>query len=436
MKRSLFILATLLSIFLTSCSEKIMGYSVVLWNIPEHDIASGDVVPIYIKSNISHVYVVGKEGGEKIEIPLWQLTDPVKKGKVGGVAARYSENAHTYASCKLDGLPCRAEPVNTAKQVYRLRKGEIIKILYKGKGQAPMSGSTPLEGDWYKILTEDGTPGWCFSYNLNMYETSATGERIGGAEIVEVEEADSRWDIITSRTWYPDSFKNMISSGNIDLQKLHPSYKFTIDLENNKVSLNTNTIHETWDYEGYTKTDEYEYTLKNISMKIIYRSMGYIVLRYTDESGKPQDLDFVVIDTDINEVITNEKNRRTVEYLNIWTHGPVYSSSNYGKITFNEDGGFNWSGYKLLVPSIIDAGTKNTGTAMVKYSLSKALAASYDGVVTFKFEGMANEVNFLYKLEESGLRLEDTSGATIDGNQLKTRGTSPVIIYFKTFRVN
>lgn len=413
-----------------------MGYSVVLWNIPEHGIASGDVVPVYIKSNISHVYVVGKEDGEKIEIPLWQLTDPVKKGKIGGVAARYSENAHTYASCKLDGLPCRAEPVNTAKQVYRLRKGEIIKILYKGKGQAPMSGSTPLEGDWYKILAEDGTPGWCFSYNLNMYETSANGERIGGAEIVEEEEADSRWDIITNRTWYPDTFKNMISSGNIDLQKLHPSYKFTIDIENNKVSLNTNTIHETWDYEGYTKTDDYEYTLKNISMKIIYRNMGYIVLRYTDESGKPQDLDFVVIDTDINEVITNEKNRRTVEYLNIWTHGPVYSSSNYGKITFNEDGGFNWSGFKLLVPSIIDAGTKNNGTAQVKYSLSKSLAASYDGVVTFKFEGMSNEVNFLYKLEESGLRLEDTSGATIDGNQLKTRGTSPVIIYFKTYRVD
>lgn len=413
-----------------------MGYSVVLWNIPEQNIASGDVVPVYIRSNISHVYVVGKADGEKIEIPLWQLTEPVKKNKISAVAAKYSENAHTYASVKLDGLPCRAEPVNTAKQVYRLRKGEIIKILYKGKGQAPMSGKTALEGDWYKILAEDGTPGWCFSYNLNMYETSATGERIGGAEIVEEEEADSRWDIISTRTWYPDTFRTMINTGNIDLTKLHPSYKFTIDLENNKVSLNTNTIHETWDYEGFTKTDEFEYTLKNISMKIIYRNMGYIVVRYTDESGKPQDLDFVTVDADISEVITNEKNRRTVEYLNIWTHGPVYSSSNYGKITFNEDGVFNWSGFKLLVPSIIDAGTKNTGTAMVKYSLSKTLAASYDGVVSFKFDGMANEVNFLYKLENGGLRLEDTSGATIDGNQLKTRGTSPVIIYFKTFRVD
>jgi len=413
-----------------------MGYSVVLWNIPEQGISSGDVVPVYIKSNISHVYVVGKTDGEKIEIPLWQLTEPVKKNKIGSIASKYADNAHTYASVKLDGLPCRAEPVNTAKQVYRLRKGEVIKILYKGKGQAPMAGKTALEGDWYKILTEEGTPGWCFSYNLNMYETSATGERVGGAEIVEEEEKDNRWEIITTRTWYPDSFKNMISSGNIDLTKLHPSYKFSIDLENKKVSLNTNTIHESWDYEGYTKTDEYEYTLKNISLKIIYRNMGYIVLRYTDESGKPQDLDFVVIDSDINEVITNEKNRRSTAYLDIWIHGPVYSSSNYGKITFNEDGVFQWTGFKLLVPSIIDAGTKNNGSASVKYSLSKTLAASYDGVVSFKFEGMADEVHFLYKLEDGGLRLEDTTGATFDGNQIKSRGTSPVIIYFKTFRVN
>lgn len=434
MKRVFLILLTFTTIFLTSCKDKVMGYSVVLWNIPEQNIASGDVVPVFIKSNISHVYVIGKTDGEKIEVPLWQLTEPVSKRKVSKITTLYKENARTYASVKIDGLPSRAEPVNTAKQVYRLRKGEVIKILYKGEGQAPMTGKNPLPGDWYKILTEDGTSGWCFSYNLNLYETTATGERVGGEEIVEEVEEDTRWDTIITRTWYPDSFRTMINSGNIDLTKLSPSYKFAIDTENNKVTLNTSTIHEMWDFEGYTKTDDYEYTLKNISLKIIYKNAGYVVLRYTDESGKPQDLDFVTISQDISEVITNEKNRRSTEYLNIWTHGPVYSSSNYGKMTFNEDGSFHWSGFKLLVPSIIDAGTKNNGSASVKYSLAKNLAESYDGVVSLKFENMADEVNFLYKFEEGGLRLEDTTGASYNGNQLKSRGSSPVIIYFKTVR--
>ena len=431
MKKFYFSLLVILSLLFTSCSDKIMGYSVVLWTIPEQQIKSGDIVPVYIKSNISHVYVIGTENGEKIEVALWQLTEPVKKGKVKSVAAKYSENAATYASVKLDGLPCRAEPVNTAKQVYRLRKGEIIKILYKGQGQKPMAGKTALEGDWYKILTDDGTLGWCFSYNLNLYETDSLGQPVGGAEIIEEEENDTRWEAIAGSTWYPDYFRTMIDGGNIDLGLIHPLYKFTIDTENKKVSLNTTTIHESWDYDGYTKTDEYEYSLNGIPMKIIYRRASYIVLRYTDSSGKPQDLNFVTLSENVSDIVNAEKERRSQLYMQIFTHGPIFSSSSYGKIEFKEEGSFRWTGFKLLVPSIIDAGTKNTGSASVKYSLSKSLAASYDGVLTMKFDGMTREVNFLYKLEGGALRLEDTTGANFNGNQITSRGVSPVIIYLK-----
>lgn len=431
-KTLLSIILLSLSVFFTSCSDKVMGYSVTLWNIPEKQIASGDIVPVYIRSNISHVYVIGTTDGEKIEVPLWQLTEPVKKRKIQKIVAKYQENAHTYASVKLDGLPCRAEPVNTSKQVYRLRKGEVIKILYKGEGQAPMSGKTALEGDWYRILTEDGTTGWCFSYNLKLFETDITGKNLSASETVAEVEKDARWENIVKKVWYPESFKTMIQTGNIDLTKIHPSYKFAFDLENNKVSLNTNTIHENWNYEGYTRTADKEYTLKNISMKIIYKNAGFIVLRYTDQSGKPQDLSFVVIDDDLTGLIAAEKERRSQAYLQVWSHGPVYESSNYGKLTFNEDGVFVWTGFKLLVPSVIEAGTKNSGSASVKYSLGKNLAKNYDGVITMKFDGMQDEVNFLYKIEAGALRLEDTNGAEKNGNQFVSRGSSPISIFFKT----
>lgn len=432
MKKLLLALVAFCSLFLLAgCSDKVMGYSVVLWNIPEQQIQAGEVLPVYIKSNISHVYIVGKTDGSKAEIPLWQLTEPVKKNKIAPIAARYADNAHTYASVKLDGLPCRAEPVNTAKQVYRLRKGEIIKILYKGKGAAPMAGKNALEGDWYRILTDNGTFGWCFSYNLNLYETDENGNKIGGEEIIEEIEEDKYWDIILANTWYPDYFRTMIDSGDIDTAKLHPSYKFDIDDENKKVTLNTPTIHENWTFDGYTKTDDREYSLKDISMKIIYRNAGYIVLRYTDASGKPQDLNFVTIADDISEIIAKEKERRSQEYMQIWSHGPVYTSSSYGKLTFNEDGVIQWTGFKLLVPNVIEAGSKSTGSAVIKYSLAKSLRNNYDGVVTFKFDNSSSEVNFLYKIEDGGVRLEDTIGASKNGNQFTSRGTSPVIIYFK-----
>ena len=102
MKKTFFyaLAATLLafcSTFLISCEDKVMGYGVLLWNVPEHKLQSGDVLPVYIRSNISQVYVVGIKNEDepqskelqKIEIPLWQLTEPVKKSKIGNVTKKY-----------------------------------------------------------------------------------------------------------------------------------------------------------------------------------------------------------------------------------------------------------------------------------------------------------------------------------------------------------
>ncbi len=435
MKKTIFyaaasILLAFCSTFLISCKDKVMGYSVLLWNLPEYKIQSGDILPVYIRSNISQVYVVGIDG-EKVEIPLWQLTDPVKKAKVGSVSKKYQECAHTYASVKIDGLPCRAEPVNTAKQVYRLRKGEVIKLLYMGNGQAPMTGGQPLEGDWYRILTKDGTQGWCFSYNLNLYETDENGEQVGGQILEEEAEDDNYYISILDKAWYPDSFSTMISSGNIDISKLHPSYNFTIDTVNNKVSLNMSGIHESWDYTGYTKTDDYEYTLNDIPIIIIYKKSTFIVVRYTGESGKPQELNLVTLDDDINAIVAEEKQRRADAYSKVASATGELSSSSYGKLSLNTDGTFKWSGYKLLVPVVISAGAKTAGTCSVKYAVSKELAASYDGVLTFKFEGTTDEVNFLYKLENDGLRLEAANDATYNGILVTGRSSSPLIMYFR-----
>ena len=69
------------------------------------------------------------------------------KFKAKKTAKKFGEYRHTYASVAMDGLPMRAEPVNTAKQVYRLKKAETIKILYKGKGQAVYAGLVHIMGE-------------------------------------------------------------------------------------------------------------------------------------------------------------------------------------------------------------------------------------------------------------------------------------------------
>ena len=154
-------------------------------------------------------------------------------------------------------------------------------------------------------------------------------------------------------------------------------------------------------------------------------------MRYTDESGKPQELNLVTLADDINAIVAAEKQRRTDAYNQVASSTGELSSSSYGKLSLNTDGTFKWTGYKLLVPSIISAGAKNAGICSVKYAVSKDLAASYDGVLTFKFEGTTDEVNFLYKLESDGLRLEAATDATYNGILVTARSSSPLIMYFR-----
>lgn len=408
-----------------------MGYSVALWNIPEQQVAAGEIIPVYIKSNISHVYVAGLSDDAKFEVPLWQLTVPEKKKTVSQTALKYQDYASFYASAKIDGLPIRAQTVNTAKQVYRLRKGESVKILYKGTGQAVMAGKNPLEGDWLRVLTSDGTQGWCFSYNLALYETDKSGERIGGEEIVEEEKTDSYMETVIANTWYPDYFKSLIDSNNIDLNRLNSSYRFYIDEANKKVTFQTADFRESWDYDGYTKRDNKEYQLNGIPIVVFYKNAGFIVLRYTGASGKPQDLNFATISGSLSDIVSAERDRRTNDYKKVYTHGKEYKSNTWGTLSLTEDGAFRWIGNKQLVnQSIISATAKSGGTVSAKYVVSKKLKENYDGVLTFLFDGASGEVNFLYKLEDGAMRLEDASNATFDGNMVRSRGSGALILYF------
>src|SRR5574344_509292 len=161
---------------LISC-QGIMGYSVVLWNMPEHNLTDGTIVPVYIKSNVSHVYVVGlPQTKEKVEVPLWQISEPQSHGKAKKLVAKYKAYEHTYARCVLDGLPIRADKVNTSKQVYRLRKDEVVRALYEAEGQAVMTGkNSAMDGKWLRVISKDGTLGWCFSYNLRLFKMNADG---------------------------------------------------------------------------------------------------------------------------------------------------------------------------------------------------------------------------------------------------------------------
>lgn len=181
-------------LFFSSCGERKLGYGVLLWSIPERSLMDGDVLLVYIKSNISHVWVVSdarredkKDVSERFEIPLWQMTEPVRYKKAIALSSTFTPYQGKYARVALDALPIRAEATNSAKRVYRLKAGEVVRILGEhtiedGPMEIPANGGVALEGKWLKVITQEGTQGWCFSHSLNVFDV-ARGSTVNTEEV-------------------------------------------------------------------------------------------------------------------------------------------------------------------------------------------------------------------------------------------------------------
>ena len=452
--RKIFLLisAFLLAGIFSSCGRN-LGYSVLLWSNSEHEIADGTLLKVHIKSNISQVYVVSIPGSkENFEIPLWQATEPESKARALKQQKRFSDFEHTYASVKLDGLPIRSDAVNTSKQVYRLREGEIIRCLYRGAGAAVTNGKGNMEGEWLRVLTETGTYGWCFSHNLALFQAEGfdvsaanqdssiktddvKGEVNGDASIIRA---------LIAKKWYPESFANMIKVGRIDVKRMNPAlgFSFGIDIEENgdysstgfagTAVLNTENAGGTWTYTDITKKAEKEYEFKGSNLKMSIRGAGSdtMILQYSDK-GRPKIETLVALTEDIEKVIENELFRRQTELKRIASAGPVFQSSNYGTIKFENENFVTWRNYKLLQPNIISKNALGSVTVTLDYFIAGSLKSSYDGVITMHFIGMEDGVNFLYKLTDTGLRLEDASKAPVKDGVVTARSASPMILFFE-----
>lgn len=429
-----FIITGLCALFvsiLSSCGS--LGYSVMLWGDAAHDIGDGEIVKVYIRSNITHTYVISKlDDSEKIEIPLWKITDPVSKSKAKKQAEKFKDFKGTFASVKLDGLPIRQEAINTSKQVYRLREKEVIKILYRGSGAAVTNGKGNLDGEWLRVITSSGTIGWCFSAKLELYQGDYSGKK-GTSEVAVKNEdaADNVLETIKTKKWYPDYYASFIRYNKIDLNRIKESYGFDFGWDDLTATAKTDEFNYSFRYISLEKSGSREYLLKDSEQKakVILEGSNGLTLSWT-EKGKPRTLKFVSLDIDLQQIVEKEQARRQEELKKIAAAGPVFRSSNYGTINFANETFATWRDYKLLVPNIIDRGANNQVSLQVKYFLSNQLKSTYDGILTMNFGGMEKEVNFFYKLTDEGLRLEDSNGAAIKDNTVTTRGTSPLIMFF------
>ena len=417
------------SILLSSCSG-VMDYGLLLWSVDDPQIASGSVLPVYIKSNIDDVWVVGVPGTKnKLELPLWKLELVGSRSKAKKRAEQFAEYASVYAETLTDGLPIREEPDNSARRVYRLRQGQTVKILSKAKGNPAMAGNAPLPGDWFQVLTDDGSKGYCFSYRLRLFD-QADGP-VASQVADRTEEADPKLDGMLTAAWRPESYKEMLDSRRIDLERFSTKYGFFPGQDSGVAKLVVPGLDIEQSYSGIKKLRDGVWRFEGSSLQATLRSDTVLAVQFTEGGGAQRTLVFVALPVDADDAIAQEIARREALLAAIRALGPVFRSENYGELAFDETGGFVWTGYRMLSPTTIPADAGAGGTVEMRLFLDDAVASLYSGALSFRFVGAPDRaVDFLYLLEPNGIKLEYLPQASLDGTFVKRRSSSPIVISF------
>jgi hypothetical protein len=438
----------------SSCRSK-PGWGLLLWAAEDEGIPSGAVLPVYIRSNIEKVWVVGipreyrTAGGKnaKTEIPLPKLELAGSKRAAQKRAREFAEYALVYAETLQDGLPIRDAPDNGARRVYRLRIGEVIKIIKPVEGNPAISATgDPLPGEWFKVLTEDGISGYCFSYRLKLFDyTSGPLNSVATQQFEEVR--DPELESILSRTWVAEIYGVMLDEGTIDIEAFSRHWGFVPGEDTGIANIFLNDIDISFPYSAIRSDGSHSWRFEGSSLAMSLRSPANLSVQFDVDnvnagvgwsSGRRRTVQFVNLPTSLDDLIVQEETRREALFNALYTEGPVFSSVSYGRLYLGEEQDFLWEGFEKLIPSVIPPLALGRGKVEMRLFLTANLADRYGGAFTLKFKtinGTDIPVNFLYTIDSGngldGVHFEYVPASNIDGgNRVMSRDSSPIIIYF------
>jgi len=433
---------------LSSCSSR-EGWGVLLWATDDPFVPSGTVLPVYIRSNIDRVWVVGLPAGmrtssglDKMEVPLAHLELVGNRSRAEARALEFGPYAFTYAENLQTGLPIRAHPDNNARRLYRMREGQVVKILgASGRGVPPLGVTgQPLPGNWYRVLSEDGTIGYTFSYRLRLFDrmdVQPAVQDVAAAGIFAQERASpmaAELETLLSRTWWPESYLAMVNSGRINLDELSRRWHFDPGRGTNVAHINVPGVNQFFSYASIVPTGDRSWTFEGTTLSMHLRSENVLTVQFTESGGAIRPLTFVSLPVPIDNIIAEERERRANLYNAIFSRGPAFTSSNFGTIVFGADGSFNWSGFDLLVPRYIPGTVSGRGTVSMDLFLSPTLADRHSGAFTMSFAGgdgrPAATLRSMYTIDSQGFRIEIVPEASIDGVTVARRAATPMVLFF------
>ena len=184
----------------------------------------------------------------------------------------------SFARSVRTALPVREQPDRSSTSIYRLRDGEIMKVLGRTEEQTDIGG---LVDYWYEVLTREGTTGWVFGYNLEL--TGVSGRAMNPQETHDGTDRIVR--DISAVTWRPSYFREMVSTGRIDLRRLAPRFGFFGDWDNREFRLVLPGLNRLFEYNGYNSSDGRVIEFQGTDLTILIRDEERLDLQYL-ENGR------------------------------------------------------------------------------------------------------------------------------------------------------
>jgi hypothetical protein len=158
-----------------------------------------------------------------------------------------------------------------------------------------------------------------------------------------------------------------------------------------------------------------------------------LTVQYTENGGALRSAIFVSLPMELEDLISQETERRLALFRNLYALGPSFQSTNYGVLSFSENGRFAWTGNGILIPQIIPASALGTGSADMGLFLSRDLEQRYTGAFILRFDGINGPgaaIYFMYTVDDQGIRIEYVPPENLEGVTVMRRAATPMIIFF------
>ena len=427
---------------LTACGERSLGWGVVLW-APQPGIDAGSVLSITDESEIQDVYRY-TEADTVHELERWRVRLFSDQQQADEFASAFSELANTYGYATRSGLPVRVAADAGSPLHYRLREGEVVKIIARSEAPVEVGAYTNY---WYQVLTTDGTQGFTFGELLPLFATA-------GDPQVEADRRRRRDPVlagILNARWRPQDYADMLASRRIDLTRMTEEYGLTFEahsLDDLPIQGSADAaevpgtarivlpdLQLSFHYDGIERIGDDRYRLQGSGARIAVQSERRVAVSFQHE-GRLQTQVFVTLNAAVSDLIAAERQRRDAIYESLRERGPLLRSSAYGDVLLQPERRFRWSGFQRLVPGVIPRDAAGTGTIRLRLHPLPALRAQFRGVLTLELDrrgeaGPPASVSFLYATDDDGVRL--VLAGEIDDELLLVRSAAatPLTIYFR-----